>query len=154
MATTAVTIQGMKELKAYLAYFPKEADRELRREIKSTAERIKHMYRRELRKHTDTGELDRSINVETTDAFKSVRVGSDVMQAVFIEYGTRAHDIEPKKAQALMFFWPKIGMDMAAKKVRHPGTKADPALLRTWIAVMEPNSKFFERVKKRFGAIK
>lgn len=38
-----------------------------------------------------------------------------------LESGSRAHDIEAVNAPALVFFWEKLGMVVAFKKVHHPG---------------------------------
>ncbi len=68
--------------------------------------------------------------------------------AVFLEFGTRAHDIRPRKGRALA--WPanasgrrlsgrartNSGRMIFARKVRHPGTKAQPFLLPGAIAAV------------------
>ena len=43
---------------------------------------------------------------------------------LYLEVGTRAHEIVPRNASALSFFWEKTGMQMILKKVQHPGTQA------------------------------
>ncbi len=38
-----------------------------------------------------------------------------------LESGSRPHIIEAKNANSLFFFWEKLGMNVAFKKVNHPG---------------------------------
>lgn len=91
-----------------------------------------------------TGNLGRSIHpgsVSARDAFVWAGAG----YAAYVELGTRAHDIVPRNAQALRF--PARGTSTTlggrvrssaartpgayafAKRVRHPGTKAQPFLV-------------------------
>ena len=49
--------------------------------------------------------------------------------ALFVEGGTKPHEIRPRKAPALRFFWPVLGRWVSAKRVQHPGTK--PRLFMT-----------------------
>jgi hypothetical protein len=149
MSVATVSLQGYKELKAYLAFLPKEAQAELRKETKSSLQAIQTRYRRLGRKHFKTGQFDKSIFLKSSDAFLSGSVGSDVKQAVFLEFGTRAHLITPRNASKLRFFWPKFGKIVYFKKVNHPGTKPKNLLLQAWISVMEPNT-YIERVRARF----
>jgi hypothetical protein len=69
----------------------------------------------------DKGILRGSINFETTDYGVKITM---VDYAVHVEFGTKAHIIEPKNKQALRF---KIGnKTIITKKVQHPGTDAQP----------------------------
>lgn len=38
-----------------------------------------------------------------------------------LESGSRAHEIAAKNASALFFFWPRLGANVAFKRVWHPG---------------------------------
>lgn len=40
---------------------------------------------------------------------------------LWLEDGTKAHEIAAKNASALFFFWDKIGKNVAFKRVMHPG---------------------------------
>lgn len=40
---------------------------------------------------------------------------------LWLEEGTRAHAIEARNAKALYFFWEKLGVNVAFKRVMHPG---------------------------------
>lgn len=72
-----------------------------------------------------TGKTRRSLEVRTADAEGAEIEGSQV--AVFIDTGTRAHGIEPKR-EALKF--QKGGRTIFARKVDHPGTRARPYRVR------------------------
>lgn len=40
-----------------------------------------------------------------------------------LEYGSAPHEITPHLADRLVFFWPRLGRQVRAKKVDHPGTR-------------------------------
>lgn len=50
--------------------------------------------------------------------------------ALFVHEGTKPHIIKAKNAPRLVFFWPKMGRVVAFKSVNHPGTPADPFLVK------------------------
>ncbi len=58
---------------------------------------------------------------------------SDVLHAVWLEAGTKAHVIEPVKAKALMFYLPEFNFPIFAKRVHHPGTKANNYFKKAFI---------------------
>lgn len=78
-----------------------------------------------------TGRLARSIHVQLTSVGTGlmVRVGSDNKIALLHHEGTRPHIIRPRNASALMFT--VNGRVVFAAKVNHPGTRANPYLLRS-----------------------
>ena len=53
--------------------------------------------------------------------------------------GTRPHEIRAVRANALRFYWPKVGKVVFFKRVWHPGTKP---------------SKFVEEAYRKFGKIR
>lgn len=92
------------------------------------------------REHTErfrkTGNLGQSIHVAEYDE-DSVRVVADADYAPDVEYGTAPHEIVPRRARALRWATspggarltgsPRRGADVAfARRVQHPGTKAQP----------------------------
>ena len=89
--------------------------------------------------HRKTGNLGRSIRVaEASPTF--VRVIAGANYAAFVEFGTRAHEITPKAAQALRWAASPAGRRLSgsprtgaavvfAKRVHHPGTKPYPFLV-------------------------
>lgn len=85
-----------------------------------------------------TSNLGRSIAV-TEASDDHVTVDAQAAYAAYVEKGTRAHDIRPRRARALRFAAtaggarltgsPRTGAPVVfAKVVHHPGTKAQPFL--------------------------
>ena len=79
----------------------------------------------------DKGRLKQSIHPEFTIGSLNVAippngavVGTNVIYASDIEFGTKAHTITPKNKSVLR--WYKNGAFYFSKSVRHPGTKAYP----------------------------
>lgn len=50
--------------------------------------------------------------------------------AIFVHEGTPPHIIKPRYAEQLVFFWRKAARIVYKDKVRHPGTKANPFLVK------------------------
>jgi hypothetical protein len=76
-----------------------------------------------------TGGLSRSISVRlgSNSQGLTVRIGSDKPHALLHHEGTIPHIILPKNASVLAF---RVGGNMVfARKVRHPGTRANPYLV-------------------------
>lgn len=61
--------------------------------------------------------------VADVDGQPAVIVGSDDSIALWHHEGTQPHTITPKRASALVFFWPKVGHVVRLLSVNHPGTK-------------------------------
>lgn len=78
-----------------------------------------------------TGRLRSSIRAEPPRIFSlrgSVKVGSDLEYAAFVNDGTRPHTIRPRTKQVLRF---QVGGRVVfAKVVNHPGARANPFLDR------------------------
>lgn len=86
-----------------------------------------------------TGNLGRSIHTENLTP-TSIDVRASAKYAAYVEYGTRPHEITPNAKKALRFAAsasgrrltgsPRIGASVVfAKRVHHPGTKAQPYLI-------------------------
>ena len=86
-----------------------------------------------------TGNLGRSIHLGRVTATQAETIAS-ADYAVYVERGTRAHEIRPRNRKALRF--PASGGDARlsgsvrtggnvrfAKRVQHPGTKAKPFMV-------------------------
>ena len=73
-----------------------------------------------------TGALYRSIGYKVASNGYSSKIVINASHGIFIENGTKAHIIKPKRCKALKFT--SGGKVIYAKKVRHPGTKANPFL--------------------------
>lgn len=86
-----------------------------------------------------TGNLGRSIHTENLTA-TSVNVVASAKYAGYVEHGTRPHEITPRAKKALRFAAsasgrrltgaPRVGAQVVfAKRVHHPGTRAQPFLI-------------------------
>lgn len=85
-----------------------------------------------------TGNLGRSIGLGQVTS-RTAETIATANYAVFVELGTRAHDIVPRVKKALRFAvggnarltgTPRTGGQVVfAKRVRHPGTKAQPFMV-------------------------
>lgn len=67
-----------------------------------------------------TGALRSSIVAKQSDSFEGT-VGAYARHAVFVEWGTRPHEIRPRNASILAF--QVNGSTVFARKVNHPGTE-------------------------------
>lgn len=87
-----------------------------------------------------TGNLGRTIRIGGhTDTYVEVRAGGEgkVGYAAYVEYGTGAHEIVPRRARVLAWGGARTlggrlrkgsGPTNFARRVRHPGTKPHPFL--------------------------
>lgn len=86
-----------------------------------------------------TGNLGRSIRM-TELTPESVRIVAGARYAAYVEHGTRAHEITPNAKKALRFAASASGRRLSgsprrgaqvvfAKRVHHPGTRAQPFLI-------------------------
>ena len=74
-----------------------------------------------------TGNLRRSIHVGRVSD-RSAETIASAQYAAFVEFGTRPHEIRPRVKRVLR--WKdKGGTVRYARRVRHPGTKAQPYML-------------------------
>ena len=115
----------------------------------------------------DTGHLRASINSEIT-GFEEGAVGTNTEYAMAVEYGTRPHDIKPREKKVLRFevggtrggyvtsksgkrYWKKgkAGEPVFAKRVKHPGTKAQPFLEPAFMAGGRVAKREFDRAVGR-----
>lgn len=87
-----------------------------------------------------TGKTQRSIRVKNASLRKAAVQA--VWGARFIEQGTKAHAIRPKKFTALK--WNQNGQPMFAKKVNHPATKGRPFLRNSAKDVLDRNDMLRE----------
>jgi hypothetical protein len=80
-----------------------------------------------------TGETAASIRVHGPTRGRSgpeATVSSNTDHALFVHEGTKPHTIKPRLAPKLVFFWRKAGRVVQKNKVFHPGTPANPFLLK------------------------
>lgn len=103
---------------------PEKTRQVVRQQVKMAVRDIREEARDNHRFITRTGEAEKSIQSEANDAEGRVYLASAV--AVYQHEGTRAHDIVPRNKTALRF--PAGKQFVFAKRVQHPGIKADPYL--------------------------
>ena len=66
-----------------------------------------------------------------------------------IEYGTKAHIIEPVTAKALHF--KKDGKEIFTKKVEHPGTRPNPVMRNAAAQVQKEIKQIWQEVQRANG---
>lgn len=76
----------------------------------------------------ESGELRNSIS-KIQQGLEAM-VYSDAEHAPAIEFGARSHEIRPDEANALHFFWEKIGQEVYFAQVDHPGNEAQRFMWR------------------------
>jgi len=89
-----------------------------------------------------TGVLRASI--QKTVGEKEAQIGPTVPYAMFVEYGTRPHEIRPVNARALRF--EMGGGTVFATLVRHPGTRPQPFIRETAEAVKSQVEPVFREI--------
>lgn len=120
-----IEIKGIQELQKKLD------SNQLKRLIEKGVKRAAERYTEEIHNHIDagksftprTGFLQQSIGWRPLGKNKA-KVFVNAEYASFVEYGTTAHKIKPKKRKALR--WEEEGKYFFAKSVWHPGTKEKP----------------------------
>lgn len=76
---------------------------------------VYELARANVARHNRTGSLLASVKRRLAHLGGQVLIGTNHWR--FIEYGTHAHDIQPRRKRAL--FWP--GAQHPVRRVRHPG---------------------------------
>lgn len=119
MAGVTVQIKGLKELRNRL-----EAIDDLGPLMRDLA--LSAVAEQKRLSPVKTGNLRRSINVgRITD--RTAETIARAEYASYVEYGTKAHEIRPRNRRVLRF---KVGNRYVyARKVRHPGTRAQPFMI-------------------------
>ena len=101
-----------------------------RRALDLLAEDLEEIVERDAGKHSKSGALFASVGKRRTGPAGWI-VGHDTQRAKharFVHWGTRPHVIERKRKKALR--WVSGNGFAFAKRVRHPGNKADPWFVR------------------------
>jgi hypothetical protein len=120
-----VSITGIDGVQQTLARLVPDSEAAVRK----LAERVHVLAYQGADKHTKKGALIRSLGSAPKKVPGGFVVGHDPQiapHALFVHWGTRAHDIRPKDKKALR--WSIGGRFTFSKFVRHPGYKGDPWL--------------------------
>ena len=120
-----IQVKGIQELQKKLN------SQEIKRLISKGVVRAAERYTQEIDKYIDagksftprTGFLQNSIGWRLLGKYQA-KVFANAKYASFIEYGTHAHKIKPKRRKALR--WEEEGQYFFAKSVWHPGSKEYP----------------------------
>ena len=134
-----------KGFKGYRKMLTKELKRALKRtvlDIEATAKE---------RCPVDTGRLRASITPDVVGATEGY-VGTNVSYAAAVEYGSRPHEIRPRKAKALAWKDRQTGEQRFARKVNHPGTAAQPFLEPAFLDGQKAAQKHFNAAFERLKA--
>ena len=124
----SISVIGDAELKKVLISLGKDGNKLTRQQIKETAYEMRDEYKKALRPHRKTGGLEKSVVADTNSGWQTAEIGSDLLIALFLEVGTRAHGIDPVRAKLLSWIDPASGERRYARHVDHPGTAANPYL--------------------------
>ena len=158
MPQIPVTIDS-KELKALqkkLSASPGFIENAVDKQLKKDAVNMVSPARREApaSKNKNAGALKRSIKYEGKRMEHMVT--ADAGYASYVEYGTSSHTIRPKKHKFLYAVnqrtpddrwnvWTKANINFW-KKVKHPGTKANPFMGRTFKKKIGDPTKYSKKV--------
>jgi hypothetical protein len=126
--------------------------RELRQRLKAIRTVFKPVGKSWAEKTRDLAKTRVTVRTGKTKATIRVRNASLKKAAVeakggarFLEAGTRAHIIRPKRFKALK--WNQSGQPMFARKVSHPATRAKPFLRRSGRDVLAKSDLLQELLK-------
>lgn len=120
-----VTVIGLDELTEYFRTFPEKSDKIVEDVIKEKALKLERQYKLNLRPSGKTGDLENSVfsKIKKTSAI----VGSTSLVSLFIEFGTKRHEIKVKNKKVL-----SDKVDFFGKNVMHPGTRAKYPMTRAF----------------------
>ena len=127
-ALVSVTMVNDKRVADLLKSLGRDGNKIMRAQIKHTAKEMAEEYKKALRPHKKSGGLEKSVVADSSDNWDSAEIGSDLLYALFLEVGTRAHGIDPVRAKMLSWIDPASGERVFAHHVDHPGTAANPYL--------------------------
>ena len=118
-----IDLSAIESLGAVLEDYGEDLGKELKTAMVDTVTTMEKYAKH--RCPVDTGKLRASIAGEIK-GFEEGSVGTNTEYAMAVEYGSRPHDIKPNEKKALAF--EKGGENIVVKRVKHPGTKAQPFL--------------------------
>lgn len=124
--TIRVHVSGVETVKLDIAGLPKTIESSV---IRQMAQIAYDSAERGADAHTKTGAMRQSLFARAIP--KGREVGHDLTRAphaLFVQFGTRPHVIEPNKKKALR--WASGGRFFFAKRVHHPGYRGDAYLSR------------------------
>lgn len=134
-----IRIENLEELKALFKKAPQIVSKELETATKDSAKFILKTEKEEV--PVKTAQLKRSITMEYRPI--SASIYPTVKYALPVHEGSKPHVILPTRKKLLRF---KVnGKWVFARKVKHPGNKANKFVERTVSKSEGPINKFFEK---------
>lgn len=153
--TITYDISSLRDLRGRFAKANVETLKLARDSFRDMGRKLVEIEKEEAPKRS--GEFAAGINFKTAIVQDGVelRTYSPKPLGNYIILGTRPHPIRPKRANALYFYWPKVGMYTIVPKrggftgkwggkfwigkgrVDHPGTRPDDFVTRAW-QIFEP----------------
>lgn len=133
-----IEIEGLSKLRKSFKKSPQIVRAGLSRAIKTSVNIIRPIMQRNA--PFASGKLRK--NIQSVASGLEGRVGPNLRvtpYALFVEKGTKPHEIRPRTKQAL--FWP--GARHPVKRVMHPGTKANPFVEKTVKEIETPVQRIF-----------
>jgi hypothetical protein len=122
----SVTVEGDLELANYFKTFPVKSNIIVSNVIKEKALKIERQYVLNLKRNYKTGGTENTVFSRISKFFAII--GSNSIVALWLEFGTKRHDIEIKNKKVLT-----DKVDFFGKKVTHPGTKAYLPMTRAYL---------------------
>ena len=95
-----------------------------------------------------TGNLRRSIHLGRVTA-RSAETIAGANYAAYVEFGTRAHEIRPRTKRVLR--WKQGGSYRYARRVNHPGTRAQPFMIPGAEAAISGANGLKERIVRNWN---
>jgi hypothetical protein len=142
--TIKVTLQGLSEVRGTLPKIPPELER---RVIFDMSQIAFDTIEQGAQRHHKTGKLRLSLFNRKVEGGREV--GHDLRvapQALWINAGTRPHDIRPKNKKALR--WVVGNRFVFARFVRHPGYVGDGYVIRSATDALRQFSAIVDRAMK------
>ncbi len=88
-----VDIKGIANTRAAIKLIPVEQRKAIRKVVRETAVRVRDSARR--RAPRDSGDLKKSIQRKSSKSGMAAKIGSDIVYAPFVEFGTNDTDAKP-----------------------------------------------------------
>lgn len=123
-----------------------------RRTVNRMTEEADAIIKDSIAEHTKTGVLASSYFNKQTPSKRGRTVGHDLDIAPYAKWlieGSRPHTIAAKNADALHFYWPKVGKWVFFKSVRHPGYVGDDYIRKGYDAALAKFSDILNTINIR-----
>ncbi len=140
-----IRIEGLDRMKAAVRRSPQDVHNGLTKAIKTSVNLIRPVMASET--PVDTGALRKNIYARSSGLKGEVGPSTTITPyAIYVHEGTKAHTIRPRTKKAL--YW--AGAKHPVKMVRHPGTKANPFVERTYNKTKQPVIAIFKQEMDKF----